>query len=104
MLQQEQELARQQQEEQNRAFFEDVSSQINSLTNIRGIAIPKEDRKALFDYIFKQDKDGMSQYQKDFNKNLSRNLIESAYFTMRADSFVTEAKKAGQTTAAQKLR
>ena len=103
-LQQEQELARQQQEEQNRAFFEDVSSQINSLTNIRGIAVPKEDRKALFDYIFKQDKDGMSQYQKDFNKNLSRNLIESAYFTMRADSFVTEAKKAGQTTAAQKLR
>ena len=104
MLQQEQELARQQQEEQNRAFFEDVSSQTNSLTNIRGIAVPKEDRKALFDYIFKQDKDGMSQYQKDFNKNLSRNLIESAYFTMRADSFVTEAKKAGQTTAAQKLR
>lgn len=104
MLRQEQELARQQQEEQNRAFFEDVSSQINSLTNIRGIAVPKEDRKALFDYIFKQDKDGMSQYQKDFNKNLSRNLIESAYFTMRADSFVTEAKKAGQTTAAQKLR
>lgn len=104
MLQQEQELARQQQEEQNRAFFEDVSSQINSLTDIRGIAVPKEDRKALFDYIFKQDKDGMSQYQKDFNKNLSRNLIESAYFTMRADSFVTEAKKAGQTTAAQKLR
>lgn len=104
MLQQEQELARQQQEEQNRAFFEDVSSQINNLTNIRGIAVPKEDRKALFDYIFKQDKDGMSQYQKDFNKNLSRNLIESAYFTMRADSFVTEAKKAGQTTAAQKLR
>ena len=104
MLQQQQELARQQQEEQNRAFFEDVSSQINSLTNIRGIAVPKEDRKALFDYIFKQDKDGMSQYQKDFNKNLSRNLIESAYFTMRADSFVTEAKKAGQTTAAQKLR
>ena len=104
MLQQEQELARQQQEEQNRACFEDVSSQINSLTNIRGITVPKEDRKALFDYIFKQDKDGMSQYQKDFNKNLSRNLIESAYFTMRADSFVTEAKKAGQTTAAQKLR
>lgn len=103
-LQQEQELARQQQEEQNKAFFNDVSTQINSLTNIRGIAVPKEDRRALFDYIFKQDKDGMSQYQKDFNKNLSRNLIESAYFTMRADSFVTEAKKAGQTTAAQKLR
>lgn len=104
MLQREQEQARLQQEEQNKAFITDISTQINGLKEIRGIAIPKEDRKALFEYIFKQDANGMSQYQKDFNKNLTRNLIESAYFTMRADSFVTEAKKAGQTSAAQKLR
>ena len=103
-LQQEQEQARLKQEEQNKAFITDMSTQINGLKEIRGIAIPKEDRKALFEYIFKQDANGMSQYQKDFQKNLTRNLIESAYFTMRADSFVTEAKKAGQTTAAQKLR
>lgn len=104
MLQREQEQARLQQEEQNKAFITDLSTQINNLKEIRGIAIPKEDRKALFEYIFKQDANGMSQYQKDFQKNLTRNLIESAYFTMRADSFVTEAKKTGQTTAAQKLR
>lgn len=103
-LQQRQEAARIQQEEQNRAFFNDVTTQINGLTSIRGVAVPKEDRRALMDYIFKVDANGMSQYQKDFNKNLSKNLIESAYFTMRADSFVSEAKKAGQTTAAQKLR
>lgn len=103
-LQEEQEEARKKQEEQSKAFFNDMSTQINSLTEIRGIAIPKEDRKALFEYIFKQDANGLSQYQKDFQKNLTRNLIESAYFTMRADSFVTEAKKAGQTTATQKLR
>lgn len=103
-LQQEQEAARRQAEEQNRQFFNDVNTQITNLTNIRGISIPKEDRKALFDYIFKVDADGVSQYQKDFNKNLSKNLIESAYFTMKADQFVTEAKKTGETTAAQKLR
>lgn len=103
-LQQQQEAARAQQEEQNRAFFTDVTTQINNLSSIRGVAVPKEDRRALLDYIFKTDANGVSQYQKDFNKNLSKNLIESAYFTMRADSFVNEAKKAGQTTAAQKLR
>lgn len=103
-LQRKQEAMLKQQEEQNKAFFDDVNAQIGSLTNIRGIAIPKEDRKALFDYIFKTDNTGMSQYQKDFNKNLSKNLIESAYFTMKADAFVTEAKKTGETTAAQKLR
>lgn len=46
----------------------------------------------------------MSQYQKDFNNNLSRNLIESAYFTMKADSLVQSAKKSGETSATDKLR
>ena len=85
-------------------FFNDVSTQINNLTDIRGISIPKEDRKALFEYIFKQDAQGLSQYQKDFNENIAKNLIESAYFTMKADAFVTEAKKSGETSAADKLR
>lgn len=103
-LQKQQEAARKQREQESKAFFDSVSADINSLTNIRGINIPKEDRKALFEYIFKTDANGLSQYQKDFNKNLSKNLIESAYFTMKADSFITEAKKTGETTAAQKLR
>jgi len=103
-LRQQQEQARIRQEEQNKAFVTDMTTKINGLTEIHGVAVPKEDRKALFDYIFKQDANGVTQYQKDFKKNFAKNLIESAYFTMRADSFVTEAKKSGQTTAAQKLR
>ena len=99
-----QEEALRQQQEQSMQFFNDVSTQINNLTNIRGISIPKEDRKALFEYIFKQDAQGLSQYQKDFNENIAKNLIESAYFTMKADAFVTEAKKSGETSAADKLR
>ena len=93
-----------QQEEQSKAFFNSVTKEINSLTNVRGIAIPKEDRKALFDYIFKVDQNGMSQYQKDFNENLSKNLIESAYFTMKADALISNAEKKGESSAAEKLR
>ena len=93
-----------QQEEQSRAFFDSVTNEINSLTNIRGIAVPREDRKALFDYIFKVDQNGQSQYTKDFNKNLSKNLIESAYFTMKADSLISTAKRTGESSAADKLR
>jgi len=100
---QQEELAKKQ-EEQSRWFFNTVSKDINELTNIRGIAIPKEDRKALFDYIFKVDQNGQSQYTKDFNKNLSKNLIESAYFTMKADSLISSAKNTGETSAADKLR
>ena len=100
---QQEEYARQQ-EAQSKAFFKSVTDDINSLTNIRGIAIPQEDRKALFDYIFKVDQTGMSQYQKDFNENLSKNLIESAYFTMKADALISNAKKDGESSAADKLR
>ena len=100
---QQEEYARQQ-EQQSREFFNAVSKDIQDLTNIRGISVPKEDRKALFDYIFKVDQNGMSQYQKDFNKNLSKNLIESAYFTMKADSLISTAKRDGESSAAEKLR
>lgn len=92
------------QEEQSKLFFDTVSNDINALTDIRGIAIPKEDRKALFDYIFKVDSEGKSQYAKDFEKNLSKNLIESAYFTMKADALISNAEKKGESSAAEKLR
>ena len=100
---QQEELARQQQE-QSQQFFQTVSKDINNLTSIRGINVPKEDRKALFDYIFKVDQTGQSQYTKDFKKNLSKNLIESAYFTMKGDSLVQTAKRDGESSAADKLR
>ena len=103
-LQEQQAALRAQQEEQQRQFFTDMNTQINALNDIRGIAIPKEDRKELFDYIFKQDAQGLTQYQKDFQKNLAKNLIESAYFCKNADKFVNGAKKAGETSAANKLR
>ena len=101
---QEQERIRIAQEEQARQFMTDLNSSIASLDNIRGIAVPKEDRKKLLDYITKTDADGLTQYQKDFNQNMVNNLIESAYFTMKGDSLLGEARRNGQTSAASKLR
>ena len=100
----EQEHLRQAQEEQARQFMTDLNSSIASLDNIRGIAVPKEDRKALLDYITKTDADGLTQYQKDFNANIVNNLIESAYFTMKGDSLLGNAKRSGQSSAVSKLR
>ena len=101
---QQQEAQRQAQEQQAIQFAQDLTNGINNLTNIRGISIPKEDKKALYDYITKTDADGLTQYQKDFNGNLVNNLIESAYFTMKGDALLGEAKRNGQTSAASKLR
>lgn len=99
-----QQLYAQQQEEESKQFYAAVTDSINNMTNIRGIAVPREDRKALYDYIFKVDQNGLSQYQKDFQSNLTKNLIESAYFTMKADKLIDGAKQQGETSAAEKLR
>ena len=101
---QQQEAQRQAQEQQAVQFAQDLTNGINSLTNIRGINIPKEDKKALYDYITKTDADGLTAYQKEFNGNLVNNLIESAYFTMKGDALLGEANRNGQTSAANKLR
>lgn len=99
-----QEEYRQQQEQQAMEFVNNLNNTITNLKTIRGVTIPKEDRKLLFDYITKVDATGQTQYQKDFNKNMVNNLIESAYFTMKGDALISEATKNGQTTAANKLR
>lgn len=100
----EQEQLRAAQEQQAMEFVNNLNSSIANLDNIRGIAIPKEDRKALYDYITKTDANGLTQYQKDFNENMVNNLIESAYFTMKGDSLIGSATRNGQTSAASKLR
>ena len=96
--------ARQAQEEQARQFINSLTESVNKLDNIRGITIPKQDRKELFDYITKVDADGLTRYQKDFNANMVNNLIESAYFTMKGDALLGEATRSGRTSAANKLR
>ena len=101
---QQQEAQRHAQEQQAIQFAQDLTNGINNLTNIRGINIPKEDKKALYDYITKTDADGLTAYQKEFNSNLVNNLIESAYFTMKGDALLGEANRNGQTSAANKLR
>lgn len=103
-MQQQQEQLRAQQEQQAMEFVTNLNQNISQLDNIRGIAVPKEDRKMLLDYITRTDADGLTQYQKDFNKNMINNLIESAYFTMKGDALIGTATRNGQTSAANKLK
>lgn len=84
-------------------FFDDVVGEIKSLDNIRGIKIPSKDKKELLAYIFKADANGKTQYQKDYSKSV-RNLIESAYFTMRGDTLLDAAKKQGTSSAIKNLK
>ena len=106
MAQQQQAAYLQQQEEQSRQFYNDCMNQINSLSSIRGVQIPKEDRPKLADYIFNVDQDGISKFQRDYNNkdNFINNLLTTAYITMKGDSFISTAKRDGESSATEKLR
>lgn len=88
---------------QQQNFYNSVVKEIEDLKDIRGIKIPKEDKKQLLNYIFKLDGDGRSQYQKDYAKS-NRNLIESAYFTMKGDKLLNAAKQSGESSAIKKFK
>ena len=106
MAQQQQAAYLKQQEEQSKQFYTDCMNQINSLSSILGVQIPKEDRPKLADYIFNVDQNGVSKFQRDYNNkdNFINNLLTTAYITMKGDSFVSTAKRDGESSATEKLR
>jgi hypothetical protein len=55
------------------------------------------------EYIFKPTADGKTQYQKDYSKSV-KNLLESAYFTMKGDTLLKAAKSEGSNTAINKFK
>lgn len=106
VAQQQQAAYLQQQEEQSKQFYNDCMDQIKSLSSIKGVQIPKEDRAKLADYIFNVDQDGVSKFQRDYNnqENFINNLLTTAYITMKGDSFISTAKRDGESSATEKLR
>lgn len=85
-------------ENKQREFFNNVVDEIKGMDSIYGINIPEKDKKTLLEYIFKPGSDGMTKYQKDYAKSL-KNLIASAYFTMKGDTLIDIAKKKGKQDA-----
>lgn len=84
-------------------FVDDVVETIKSMNDIRGIKIPERDKKELLTYLFKADANGTTQYKKDYSKSV-KNLIESAYFTMKGDILLDTAKKIGTSSAMKTLK
>ena len=84
-------------------FYTDVQDNIGKLDSIRGIPIPAKEKKELIEYIFKPEADGMTKYQKDYAKDY-KNLIESAYFTMKGDSLIQKVTQKATSQAAKNLQ
>jgi len=88
---------------QQQKFYSDVQTTVGQLDSIRGIPVSSKEKKELLDYIFKPEADGRTKYQKDYAKNY-KNLIESAYFTMRGDSLLSKVANKATSQAARNLQ
>lgn len=102
-LLEEQKILKEEAKKEQQRFYNDVVSNIEAMNDVRGIKIPREDKRLLMEYIFKVESDGTTKYQKDYSKSV-KNLIESAYFTMKGDALIDSAKRSGGTSAVEKLR
>lgn len=102
-LLEEQKTAKERMIKEQHEFYNNVVKEVEALTDIRGIQIPKNDKQVLMDYIFKVESDGKTKYQKDYASSI-KHLIESAYFTMKGDALISTAKKTGETSAVEKLK
>jgi hypothetical protein len=90
-------------QEQQQKLITDVQSNIKALKNVRGIPVSEGEKKQLLNYVFNPDTDGLTQYQKDYSKDIN-NLIESAYFTMKGDALVQKMQNKATSKAARTIK
>lgn len=89
--------------ESQQKYVASVEQTVNTLESVRGIPISNMEKKQLMDYIFKPTADGRTKYQKDYMSSV-KNLIESAYFTMKGDAFVQKVQRKANSDAAINLK
>lgn len=89
--------------ENNLRFVESVQTELDALNNIRGINITDSEKKKLLSYMLKPTADGTTQYMKDYRSH-RKNMIESAYFTMKGDKLIQKVEKKATSKAAKKLQ
>lgn len=102
LLQEQEKIQRQAQENQQK-YLNDVISTIDSLDNVNGMPFTSKEKKELKDYMFKTDKDGLTQVQKDYSKS-PMPFIKGAYFAMKGDSLTAKMNNKATSQAAKQLK
>jgi len=88
--------------EQQQNFISSVQESVKELDSVRGVPISKKEKEDLMKYILVPDKEGYTQYQREYMSDI-KNLLESAYFTKKGDALISAAKKQGESTAVKNL-
>lgn len=90
-------------EQDNLAFVQNVQDELKGMESILGTKLTEKDKKDLLTYIFKPTREGVTLYQKDYAAS-RKNLLASAFFTMKGDKLATRVEKKAKSNAAKKLK
>lgn len=85
------------------SYISDIQKLIKESKEIAGLQVEDKDKKDFEAYLFKKDKVGLTQYQKDLNENPNKTQVELAYLKFKKYDFAKAAKK-GENAAAKKIR
>jgi len=99
----EQEEVFKEQQRMKQEFLRDVNSTMKDMTELAGVQISDKDKKELFSYIFATDRNGMTSFQRDIQKDVNT-LIEVAFFTKNKDKVINKTKKKATSDAYKTLQ
>jgi hypothetical protein len=93
-------------EAQNRqqSFISNVQSSIKEINDIAGIPISDKEKKELLAYTLSVGKDGKTAYKRDYDTDLVKNFIVSAFFTKNKTTLLGKAEKMGASKLAKDLQ
>lgn len=74
-------------------FVENTKSYVESLDSINDIKISKKDKEKVLPYIFSVDKDGKTPYQKAYEQDPVKFLVESALLSLIKPDIASKVKK-----------
>lgn len=75
--------------EQQQKFVSDVEKTINDI-NLLGFELTPAEQKTLMSYILKTDKNGLTEFQREYNNNIATNLVRTAAIQKYGDKILTK--------------
>ena len=103
MLLKDQEKSFQEQQRMKQEFLHNVNTTIKDVSELAGVPITDRDKKDLLNYIFTTDREGLTPFQREAQRDVM-SLLEVAFFTKNKDRIINKTKKKATSDAYKTLQ
>ena len=84
-------------------FLHGVNNTMKDISELAGVPISEREKKDLLNYIFATDREGMTSFQRDAQKDVM-SLLEVAFFAKNKDKVINKTKKKATSDAYKTLQ